>query len=178
MNTIPQIDVKNVATGLLVAFYNTHSGKPAIKKFVDRKTAEERVTKLLAAQTGEPTTQSAPATTDATTKEAAMAKTPKKPAAKKAAKTKKPAAPKAKMTPEQRAKAIADTWKDEKVAKKRATHNKVSVAGVEYRSVNAAFNALRLPHEKHIAFRLILKKEKAATFKHNDKNFNFKIVTD
>ena len=41
------INVKTAATSELVAFYNAHSGKPAIKKFADRATAEKRVAALL-----------------------------------------------------------------------------------------------------------------------------------
>ncbi len=42
------INVTTAKTAELVAFYNANSGKPAIKKFADRKTAEIRVTDLVA----------------------------------------------------------------------------------------------------------------------------------
>lgn len=51
------------------------------------------------------------------------------------------------------ASAAADTWKDEDVRAARAMRHRVEVAGVEYRSVSAAFKALRLPLAKHSPFR-------------------------
>lgn len=51
------------------------------------------------------------------------------------------------------ASAAADTWKDEDVRAARAMRHKVEVGGVEYRSVSAAFKALRLPLAKHSPFR-------------------------
>lgn len=51
------------------------------------------------------------------------------------------------------ASAAADTWRDENVRAARAMRHRVEVAGVEYRSVSAAFKALRLPLAKHSPFR-------------------------
>lgn len=42
MNT----EVKSMTTAELVAYYNAHSGRPAIKKFQDRATAERRVREI------------------------------------------------------------------------------------------------------------------------------------
>ena len=41
------LNVKSATSAELVAFYNANSGKPAIKKFSDRATAEKRVAALL-----------------------------------------------------------------------------------------------------------------------------------
>jgi hypothetical protein len=41
------IDVKTAKTSELVAYYNAHSSNKPIKKFVDRKTAEQRVAALV-----------------------------------------------------------------------------------------------------------------------------------
>lgn len=43
-------DIKSKTTGELVAFYNAHSGRPVIKKFADRPTAEKRVGDLIKAR--------------------------------------------------------------------------------------------------------------------------------
>lgn len=51
------------------------------------------------------------------------------------------------------ASAAADTWRDENVRAARAMRHRVEVGGVEYRSVSAAFKALRLPLAKHSPFR-------------------------
>lgn len=169
-NSIPQIDVANTSLGVLLAFYNTHSGKPPVKRFADRKTAERRVNELLgnlpAASSVTPpvvNTQQKDTAPMATEKKTPKAKKPK-------------AAPKAKLTKEQRAKAVSNTWSDPKVAKARAQHHNVSVAGEVYRSVKAAFEALKLPLGRHIPFRALVKANGAATFEHKEKKFNFKLV--
>lgn len=41
-----KINVKTATAAELVAYYNANSGKAAIKKFADRKTAEKRVAAL------------------------------------------------------------------------------------------------------------------------------------
>jgi hypothetical protein len=63
-----------------------------------------------------------------------------------------------------RSEAIAKTWKDAKVAAKRAKRDSVTVDGAPYKSVLAAFRALRLPIEKHIKFRMELKAAGALEF--------------
>jgi len=65
--------------------------------------------------------------------------------------------PAAKSEPADRSAAIAQSWTNKAVAEARAVKNKVKVGGTEYRSVLAAFTALKLPVEKHIAFRMELK---------------------
>jgi hypothetical protein len=42
--------IKTKTTAELVAFYNAHSGRPVIKKFADRTTAEKRVGDLVKAR--------------------------------------------------------------------------------------------------------------------------------
>lgn len=43
------IDIKSATTAELLAFYNANSGKDPVKRFSDRKSAERRVSDLLAA---------------------------------------------------------------------------------------------------------------------------------
>lgn len=62
---------------------------------------------------------------------------------------------------ENRSAAIAESWKDEDVKRRRAQRHAVRVDGAEYRSVKAAFEALRLPLKEHIKFRMRLKEEEA-----------------
>lgn len=177
---IPQIDVKNTSTGVLLAFFNTHSGLPPVKRFSDRKAAERRVTELLAGNPagGSAVTSPAPIAPTTPAVEAQQKDTPamatEKKKGRKAAVKK---TPKVKMTKEQRAKAVAKTWSDPKVAKTRATHHNVSVAGEVYRSVKAAFEALKLPLGRHIPFRALVKKDGAAIFNDEKKGkFTFKLV--
>lgn len=56
-----------------------------------------------------------------------------------------------------RSAAVAKSWKNKDVAAARSVKHKVKVAGVEYRSVLAAFEALKLDVNKHIGFRAELK---------------------
>jgi hypothetical protein len=56
-----------------------------------------------------------------------------------------------------RSAAIAASWTDSETAAKRAQRHAVRVAGQEFRSVRAAFAALKLPISKHIKFRMELK---------------------
>jgi len=56
-----------------------------------------------------------------------------------------------------RSESIAASWTDKNVAASRSQRDHVEVAGVEYRSVAAAFLALNLPMGKHIKFRADLK---------------------
>lgn len=58
---------------------------------------------------------------------------------------------------EKRSAAAKATWAKKSVAQARATHHHVRVAGAEYRSVKQAFEALGLPLEKHVVFRMQLK---------------------
>ena len=57
-----------------------------------------------------------------------------------------------------------DTWKNPKVAEARAKRYAVVVGGEQYRSVNAAFKALRLPLSKVCVFRPQLIRERVSTF--------------
>lgn len=73
------------------------------------------------------------------------------------AKPKKTRVKKAPKAPADRSKAISETWKNAKTAKARSTHSNVKVAGEIYRSVRAAFKALKLPDSRHIKFRMALR---------------------
>jgi len=58
-----------------------------------------------------------------------------------------------------RSEAIAKSWEKPEVKAKRRQRSAVKVDGVEYRSVRAAFGALKLPLNEHIAFRMQLKSD-------------------
>lgn len=140
-SSTPSINVAAASMADLVAFFNEHAVVP-VKRFSDRKAAEKRVNALIEELV-------------AAAKDAA----PK--ATKKAAKADK--------APSDRSAAIAASWADKNVAAARAQRNGVSVDGVEYRSVAAAFTALGLPMGVHIRFRGALKA--AGKLSYGDHNF-------
>lgn len=63
-----------------------------------------------------------------------------------------------------RAAAIAKTWQDPETHARRSSRMRVLVNGAEYKSVAAAFRALKLPLAKHIAFRGQLRDAGALNF--------------
>lgn len=131
------MDIKSMSTAELVAEYNKLTGK-SIKKFSSRQAGEQQVA-------------NARVSTDLKNgREHAVEKSSKQPKQHKAAGN--------------AAEAIADSWKNKGVAAARSTKNKVKVGGEVYRSVAAAFEALKLPMSKHIAFRAKLKQQGRATF--------------
>lgn len=75
---------------------------------------------------------------------------------------------------------IAASWQDEAVKKARTTRNRVEVIHnnirEEHKSVRAAFIAYALPDEKHIRFRMQLKKSGREVFEYNGEKFEFIIV--
>lgn len=161
------IEVKAATMGELLAFFNAHSGKPPVKRFSDRQSAEKRVTKLLTTSSDVvPPTAPPPKEEEAT-----MAKRKKSAAATRT----KGASPKKGVN---LSAAIAASWKDPKVAAARAARHQVKVAGTLYKSVGDAFRQLALPLGRHIGFRGKLKSSEdgRATFEHNDKKYNFILV--
>lgn len=74
----------------------------------------------------------------------------------------------AELTRRTRAEGVSDSWKNPEVAQARKQRNSVMVNGVLYRSVTAAFDALDLPMNRHIAFRAKLKKEGVKTFEQGE----------
>lgn len=149
--------ITEMTTSEMVAEYNLLTGK-SIKKFSDRKTGERQLTsarqmaetkKLLAGKPAKGEVE-APA-----------------PVAKK---EKKPASPRVNI--DGRSAAIKLSWINKDTAEKRASHHKVSVGGVVYRSVKEAFEKLGLPLEKHIKFRMELKEKGKAVFE----GHHFKLV--
>lgn len=103
----------------LLAFYNAHAPK-AIAKFADRKTAERRVSALLA---------QAPA------KDVKAPKEPSKPKVQASA----PA------TPATRSAAIAASWQDPATKVARSMRYAVTTNGETYKSLPAALVALGIP---------------------------------
>ena len=133
-------EIKEAKTAELVAFYNENidelptnirgSRKP-VAKFADRKTAERRVTNLVADLKELDAESAAPVKPDD-----------------------KPATPST-----TRSAAIMKSWTNKKTAAKRSQRSHVEVDGVEYRSVRAAFIALGLDLSIHIQFRMLLKEQ-------------------
>lgn len=78
-------------------------------------------------------------------------------------------------------KAVAETWKDPKVAEARAARDNVMVVwngkAEEFRSVRQAFVALELPLSQHIKFRGALKLWGKANFEFKDVDYKF-FITD
>lgn len=127
-------NMRNMSTAELVAFYNKATGKN-IKKFSSRAAGEQQVANLQkAAPEAKPT------------------------------KAKPKAGSKPKAEGGGMSASIAASWQDKAVALARSTKNKVKVGGEEYRSVAAAFEALKLPMSKHIPFRAKLKAHGRAAF--------------
>ena len=168
-------EVATATMAQLIAFYNERNPEKPVKRFADRKTAEKRVSVLLAAAPVVETVAAIEAPineTDSTQENAEMAKTKQKAAKAKVKKTKEPKAP------ADRSAAVKSSWSDAKVAAARSTHNKVKVGGEVYGSVRKAFAALGLPDVKHIKFRGELKRAGKLTFEHDGKKFNFTVVAN
>lgn len=170
MNSIPNIDVENTSTSVLLAFFNTHSGQPPVKRFADRASAIKRVKQLIAGTASAPQVEAA-VNTNPVVEDKDMAKNKAK-GKKAVAKNKAP------KVPADRSKAVAKTWADPKVAKARAKHDRVMASGKEFRSVKAAFEELKLPLGQHITFRGALKKagELVFTDKAGDRKVTFRIA--
>lgn len=159
------LNVQTATTAQLVAFYNEHANKP-VTKFADRKTAERRVTELMAAiKFSKPSPKKAAALGNTKVTSPGLrnpgdvfgsALTAAKLSPKKAA-TKAPA-----PTNTERGAAIAASWQDKSVAAARATRHAVRVTTPNggqgnYKSVREAFVTLALPLGQHIRFRGALK---------------------
>jgi len=125
-------EIQAAKTSELIAFYNSRSGKPPIRKFSTRAAAEKQATSVLnGADTG------------------ALASNPK-------VEAKRAKVAKAK-TVDERAAAISASWSDPAIRKARTQRNEVRVAGVVYPSVPMAFRALKLPMSRMAKFRKALK---------------------
>ncbi|AUS03301.1 hypothetical protein HWB31_gp25 [Pseudomonas phage SL1] len=190
-------DIQNAEMKELVAFYNAHNADATVKRFSDRKTAERRCLAILNAL---------PAEEEAFQEEETPAKvyktrTSKKKAEEKAEENLKPeeeiteeealeeirkmreeaknAPEKAKETKDLSA-AIANSWKDPEVARKRTERHGVAVTVKgkrgEFKSCNAAFIEFGLPSSKCIRFRMQLKASGKLTFEHEGVKYNFEII--
>lgn len=79
---------------------------------------------------------------------------------------------------EQRAEAIANSWKDPEVKAARSERTGVNVEGYgSYRSVPAAFKELGLPMSRMITFRLEVKKNGHAIFRKDGVAYAFSVVS-
>ncbi len=176
------INVSTAKTSELVAFYNKHASKP-VSKFADRKTAERRVAALLAelsaeADSNELRCPKCGDTQNLTCGEVKILRGMQHVVNEHIADchhcghewntlTGKPVR-KAAANPERGA-AIAQSWKDKKVAVARATRHAVVVVTPkgekrELKSVREAFMVLALPLGQHIKFRGALKAAGKAEF--------------
>jgi len=75
-----------------------------------------------------------------------------------------------------RSAAISNSWNDADVAAKRSRRDHVTVNGSTYRSVRAAFGALKLPLNQHIRFRMALKESGTGVYEHGDKEYEFTLA--
>lgn len=145
----------------LAARYNELAeklGKPTTKRMESREAGIRRVRELLALLPPEPVAE-------ALKVRKPKPKRPRTPQAIKQAM--KPAAPPPKPYAKgerTHAACAKDTWQNPKVAEARAKRYAVIVGGERYRSVNAAFKALRLPLSKVCVFRPQLIRERVSTF--------------
>ncbi|WEU67182.1 hypothetical protein phiLCL12_13 [Pseudomonas phage phiLCL12] len=190
-------DIQNAEMKELVAFYNAHNADATVKRFSDRKTAERRCLAILNAL---------PAEEEAFQEEETPAKvyktrTSKKKAEEKAEENLKPEEEiteeealeeirkmreEAKNAPEKTKEAkdlsaaIANSWKDPEVARKRTERHGVAVTVKgkrgEFKSCNAAFIEFGLPSSKCIRFRMQLKAAGKMTFEHEGVKYNFEII--
>jgi hypothetical protein len=190
------INVSTAKTSELVAFYNAHAAKP-VNKFADRKTAERRVTELLATlkPAAKPayvvgTCPNCGATTDITCGTVVESHGRQHVTNEhealchncghefnydtgRALKRRSAAA-----NPDRSA-AIAASWKNKDVAARRATRHAVRVTDPRsgqgnYKSVREAFLVLALPLGQHIKFRGALKRAGSAEIQ----GFKFAIVAE
>lgn len=161
-------DVQSASTADLVAFYNSRNPTAQIKKFADRKTAERRCALLLPGNEPNADLKAAAAPAPAPAPKAGpVLGFTKRAVAKKAPATIKPikkgkapvkAAKKARTSGSvDLSEAQRKLWKDPEIRESRSERSAVSVDGVEYKSVRAAFEELELPMSQHIRFRGRLK---------------------
>jgi hypothetical protein len=164
----------------LVAFYNAHvAPEGAVKRFRDRATAEQKALAILEAQAGEKKVKEAARMLEG----AFRAEPPVAPA------DYSPWAwprgvdfgvpPAAEQAAHSRG--VAASWNDEKVRAARMQRNGVKVMWngqqpQEFKSVGAAFRALKLPVQKHIKFRALVKAQGKAYFEHKGVTYAFECV--
>lgn len=77
---------------------------------------------------------------------------------------------------EKRSVAISNSWNDAEIAAKRSRRDHVMANGSVYRSVRAAFVALKLPMGQHIKFRMALKESGTGVYEHDNKEYEFTLV--
>lgn len=75
-----------------------------------------------------------------------------------------------------RSESTAASWHNKAIAAKRKERTHVRVGGEEYRSVGAAFLALKLPMGKMIPFRMEVKKSGRSVFTHDGKSYTFTVA--
>lgn len=189
-------DIQNAEMKELVAFYNAHNADATVKRFSDRKTAERRCLAILNAL---------PAEEEAFQEEETPAKVYKTRTSKKAEeKAEENLNPEEEITEEEALEeirkmreeaknapektketkglsaAIANSWKDPEVARKRTERHGVAVTVKgkrgEFKSCNAAFIEFGLPSSKCIRFRMQLKASGKLTFEHKGVKYNFEII--
>jgi hypothetical protein len=188
------MNVTTAKTTELVAFYNAHAAK-AVTKFADRKTAERRVSELLATLKPAPKAEYKPgtcpncgATTDITCGQVVDTKRGQHVVNEHEAfchncshefnyNTGRAIRRRAQSDNATRSAAIAASWTDKRVAAARATRHAVRVTDPRggqgsYKSVREAFMVLALPLGQHIKFRGALK----AAGKGEFSGFKFKLV--
>ena len=172
------MQTNKLSTKDLVALYNKLTDK-TISKFSSREAGERQVNAIVKMITKEELAEAIQALgiVEQDTVKPAVSKPTKEPT-KVPAPAKTPKAKKEAQPAANRSDAIAASWKDPKVAAKRAERTHVKASNTVYRSVREAFVALGLPLEKHIKFRMKLKQVAEMTFKHEGRAISFKVVQD
>jgi len=134
--------IADMTTAEILAEYNLLTGN-SVKRFASRTAAERRL--IQARADHEPGPDVRPSDLRASVAEATAA------------------------ARSAQAEGVAKSWHDPAVRAARAQRNGVEVDGVEYKSTAAAFRALSLPFNKHVAFRGKLKA--AGTLEFEDHTF-------
>lgn len=154
------IDVKTATTKELVEFYNANTTGSPVKKFQDRATAERRVAELLkecCPNCGVHLSNGVGYHGDEVNGEIQRHQRFDKVCLGCGEEFGEPL--REVQVDAKRSVGVAKSWQDPEVKAKRSTRHFVRVNGEEFRSVRAAFIALRLPLNEHIKFRMELKAE-------------------
>jgi hypothetical protein len=178
-------EISATKTADLIAFYNKNvPAEKAVAKFTNRATAEKRIAALVASLQEKTaakvkaaaTVEQLPTNPKVATKTAA-AKSAELETAIEAPKASAEAAVKVRKS---NAAGISASWADPEVRDARLTRQGVAVVvggkASQYTSIKAAFDALGLPIEKHIRFRMKLKEAGKLAFEHDGKSYAFAIL--
>jgi hypothetical protein len=181
-------EISATKTADLIAFYNKNvPAEKAVAKFTNRATAEKRIAALVASLQEKTAAKVKAAATvkqlpakPANVKAAAKTAAPKSAELETAIEALKASAEAAVKVRKSNAAGISASWADPEVRDARLTRQGVAVVvggkASHYTSTKAAFDALGLPIEKHIRFRMKLKEAGKLAFEHDGKAYAFAIL--